>query len=429
MIARRAAQIVVPLALGARHAASRSSLPIEVLIRVGVINRFIVPLPSQIAGAFERIIVEEDVPQRFLRHCARGVWATRAARRRSASARHAALSRRLLRLATETWVAALAAAPIVLMYPLFLVIFGRSATTIIMMGFVAGPARRHPEDRRRTRRHAPRAAQRRAQLQAHARQQFWKILLPAALPTIFVGLRLGLIFALINIVGVEFLINFGGLGQLINDLAERYDLPGTYAAICFVVLVSVVLLHRHRKGRAMAETGRLTAPAAPPVAEPGDAACASRSSRPCCVTWEAVAASGLLYRDVVPSLLAIGRALVDAARRPSFYWHLGVTPARSAAASLIGGLAGLAVGIVLGANRFLSARLRALPLLSRPDAQDHLLPDHDHVVRRRPRLEGRDGRDLVLLPGRAQRRGRHAADRQGADPRRPQLPRQRRGRW
>ena len=71
-------------------------------------------------------------------------------------------------------------------------------------------------------------------------QMFLKILFPAALPTIFVGFRLGLIFALINVVGVEFLINFGGLGQLINDLAERYDLPGTYAAICFVILVSVI---------------------------------------------------------------------------------------------------------------------------------------------------------------------------------------------
>src|SRR5437764_584528 len=71
-------------------------------------------------------------------------------------------------------------------------------------------------------------------------QMFWKILLPAALPTVFVGLRLGLIFAMINIVGVEFLINFGGLGQLINELAERYDLPGTYGAILFVVLVSIL---------------------------------------------------------------------------------------------------------------------------------------------------------------------------------------------
>ena len=44
----------------------------------------------------------------------------------------------------------------------------------------------------------------------------------------------------INIVGVEFLINFGGLGQLVNELSERYDLPGTFAAICFVILVSVL---------------------------------------------------------------------------------------------------------------------------------------------------------------------------------------------
>src|SRR5437879_12324013 len=70
-------------------------------------------------------------------------------------------------------------------------------------------------------------------------QQFWKILLPAALPSVFVGMKLGLIFAMINIVGIEFLINFGGLGQLINELAERYDLPGTSAAICFVVLTTI----------------------------------------------------------------------------------------------------------------------------------------------------------------------------------------------
>ena len=62
----------------------------------------------------------------------------------------------LLRHATETWVAALASAPMVLMYPLFLVIFGRSAWTIIMMGFVAGAAAGDPEDPRRPVRHAAR---------------------------------------------------------------------------------------------------------------------------------------------------------------------------------------------------------------------------------------------------------------------------------
>ena len=56
-----------------------------------------------------------------------------------------------------------------------------------------------------------------------------------------VAVRFGLIFSMITIVAVEFLINFGGLGQLINELAERYDLAGTYAAIIFVILVSVIV--------------------------------------------------------------------------------------------------------------------------------------------------------------------------------------------
>jgi ABC-type nitrate/sulfonate/bicarbonate transport system permease component len=126
------------------------------------------------------------------------------------------------------------------MYPLFLVIFGRSAWTIIMMGFVAGlppVILKTIEGLSGTRRVLIDVGR---SLKLTPVQLFHKILFPAALPTIFVGVRLGLIFTLINVVGVEFLINFGGLGQLINDLAERYDLPGTYAAICFVILVSVV---------------------------------------------------------------------------------------------------------------------------------------------------------------------------------------------
>ena len=50
--------------------------------------------------------------------------------------------------------------------------------------------------------------------------------------------------------------------------------------------------------------------------------------------WEAVAASGLLYRDVVPSLLAIAGAIVRLLSNPEYYWNLGVT-AGEVAASLV----------------------------------------------------------------------------------------------
>ncbi len=215
-------------------------LVIELLIRIGAINRFIVPPPSEILASFGRVIVEEHVFSRFLLTLAEcltaGVMLT------VFGVAGGVLMHRfkLLQKACETWVAAMASAPVVLCYPLFLVIFGRSAWTIIMMGFVAAlppVILKTIEGISGTRKVLVNVGR---SFNLNASQQFWKILFPAALPTIFVGVRLGLIFALINIVGVEFLINFGGLGQLINELAERYDLAGTYAAICFVILVSVL---------------------------------------------------------------------------------------------------------------------------------------------------------------------------------------------
>jgi len=78
------------------------------------------------------------------------------------------------------------------------------------------------------------------------------------------------------------------------------------------------------------------------------------------VSWQALSMSGLLFRDVVPSLAAIGRALVALLANPEFYANLGVTLGEIATAIAIGGLAGLAVGILLGANRFLSNAFEAI---------------------------------------------------------------------
>jgi NitT/TauT family transport system permease protein len=212
----------------------------EILIQFGVLNRFIVPPPSEIIGSFYRIITEEHVFSRFL--LTAGECLTAGVMLTVFGVTGGVLMHRfrLLQQACETWVAALASAPFVLMYPLFLVIFGRNAWTIIMMGFVAAlppVILKTIEGLSGTRKVLVNVGR---SFNLSTTQQFWKILFPAALPTIFVGIRLGLIFALINIVGTEFLINFGGLGQLIEDLAERYDLAGTYAAICFVILVSVL---------------------------------------------------------------------------------------------------------------------------------------------------------------------------------------------
>lgn len=212
---------------------------LEGLIAADVLSVYTVPLPSSVAASLWRIVAEEDALARFGQTAAETL-AAGALVVAAGLPLGAALHRfPRARAAFEPWFAAWAAAPLVLAYPLFLVLFGRNPASIVAIGFASGVAPlvlKTVEGFGATRRVLLDVGR---SLRVSPAQEFRLILFPAALPQIFVGLRLGLVFCLINVVGVEFLINFGGLGQLINDLAERYDLPGTYAAIVFVVLVSV----------------------------------------------------------------------------------------------------------------------------------------------------------------------------------------------
>ena len=72
------------------------------------------------------------------------------------------------------------------------------------------------------------------------------------------------------------------------------------------------------------------------------------------IGWEAMARSGLLFQDVVPSLIKIVAALGNLLVSAAFYSNLGVTALEVGVAMLIGGGAGLAAGIVIGGSRFLS---------------------------------------------------------------------------
>ncbi len=71
------------------------------------------------------------------------------------------------------------------------------------------------------------------------------------------------------------------------------------------------------------------------------------------LAYEGIARSGLLYQDVVPSLLSIFRALGMVLITGDFYFHLGVTMIELLAAFALGTLAGIAVGISFGLWRLL----------------------------------------------------------------------------
>jgi NitT/TauT family transport system permease protein len=144
--------------------------------------------------------------------------------------------------AYESWLGGLFASPLVLLYPLFLVIFHRTYTTIIVMSVLTAII--------------PIVLQTRTGMLAvprvlvdvgrsfslSPRERFRLIELPAAVPSIVTGLRLGIIYALVNAIGLEFLIDFGGIGRIVSDMYAQYDIPEMYAGIVTIVAISLTLL-------------------------------------------------------------------------------------------------------------------------------------------------------------------------------------------
>ncbi|HKT16488.1 MAG TPA: ABC transporter permease subunit [Stellaceae bacterium] len=219
----------------------------QAAVAVGWVSELIAPAPATIAASFPPLIEDEGLIGRFLQTFAEAFAAAGLAVLIGTPFGWWLHSRRWAGRAYESWVATFAAAPLVLIYPLFLVVFGRNAGTIIVMGFLTGlPAvvlktKEGLDGIRRVHIDVGRS------FDLTQSQIFWKIMLPAAIPTICNGVRLGLIYALISVVGVEFLINFGGLGELIDDLAQRWEIPMEFGAIFFVVLTSVCFFYLTEK--------------------------------------------------------------------------------------------------------------------------------------------------------------------------------------
>ena len=72
-------------------------------------------------------------------------------------------------------------------------------------------------------------------------QLFRYVLLPAALPIILTGMRMGFTVALLSIIGSETIASLAGLGHRIVHLAEGMEMPRMFAYIAFVVVIALIL--------------------------------------------------------------------------------------------------------------------------------------------------------------------------------------------
>ncbi len=213
---------------------------LELAVSAGLIMELVVPRPSDAILAFPEVNDEMDLVGNFLVTLGMTAAATGLALLVGIPFGYFLYRNPIFGTAYEGWLAAAFAAPTVLLYPLFLVLFGRTHMTLIAMGFIPGSIPIIIQTRQGLLGVSQTLINVGRSFNLSEREMFWKIQLPAAVPIVFTGIRIGVMYTLVNIVAIEYLIDFGGLGRIVSEMYYRFDTPGTYASIITVIFVSVI---------------------------------------------------------------------------------------------------------------------------------------------------------------------------------------------
>ncbi|MEX0405274.1 ABC transporter permease subunit [Aquibium sp. LZ166] len=213
---------------------------LELLVATEVISRFLVARPSDIFAELLIMLREESLPAAFGITFASTFVATAIAAGIGFPVGYALHRSELLGQAYGTFVAGLFSAPLILLYPLFLVLFGRTVVTTVAIAALTASIPVIISTKQAFDGVKSVFLKVGTSFSMSRPQVFLKIMLPSALPTLFTGLRLGLIYAMICVVAVEYLVNLGGLGFLVGEMYDRFNIAGMYAAILAVVVVSVL---------------------------------------------------------------------------------------------------------------------------------------------------------------------------------------------
>jgi NitT/TauT family transport system permease protein len=144
--------------------------------------------------------------------------------------------------AYEPWVAGLFAAPLILLYPIPLVIFGRTTTAVIAQATVMAVLPVILYTRQGLAGIDPPLLKVAAVYRLRHWQALRHVFLPAAAPTLVTGLRLGLVYVFVGVVSVEYLASIGGLGKTINFAYLQFNMAQVYSAVTCVLVLAAVLL-------------------------------------------------------------------------------------------------------------------------------------------------------------------------------------------
>jgi NitT/TauT family transport system permease protein len=143
--------------------------------------------------------------------------------------------------AAQPWVSGLYATPTIALAPLFILWFGIGiwSKVIVVISLVLFPVTINTEAGLRTT--SERLIEMLRSFGASRRQIFFKVSLPSAVPFILAGLKLGIGRGLIGVVVAELFGSRAGLGNLISQSADAFNMPELFAGVVILAFAGIVM--------------------------------------------------------------------------------------------------------------------------------------------------------------------------------------------
>src|SRR5579862_5334937 len=146
-----------------------------------------------------------------------------------------------MKQALQPWVSGLYATPTIALAPLFILWLGIGiwSKVIVVITLVLFPVAINTEAGLRTT--SDRLIEMLRSFGATPRQIFFKVSLPSAVPFILAGLKLGIGRGLIGVVVAELFGSRAGLGRLISQSADAFNMPELFAGAVVLAIAGIVM--------------------------------------------------------------------------------------------------------------------------------------------------------------------------------------------
>jgi NitT/TauT family transport system permease protein len=208
---------------------------LEALCRLGVIDRFTMPPPSRIVEDLARLLIAGKLYGAIAKTLANSAIAFALSVVAGLAAGVLIHKFRLLREALDPLFATYYAIPVFAFYPLLIILFGLGIafmlSVIAMIVNTLNGLDRVPKVLLKTARVA----------RMSPIETALKMTLPHATPYLLTGMKLALAYALIGIIGSEFIMSRGGMGFEIAFAYTNFDNAVMYPLIVLILVISIAV--------------------------------------------------------------------------------------------------------------------------------------------------------------------------------------------